>query len=541
MIIMATLLIAPTDNVRIALADLPAGQLIDLPTGPITLHDPIPAKHKFLTEPLPAGAPVRMYGGLIGRTTQPLPAGARLTTTNLTNATPDYHAWQRAPSWAPPDVSRWAQRTFAGYHRPGGRVGTANHWLVVPLVFCENRNVDLLRDLLLPELGYGKTPRPAGLRELIVAIAAGKKSDTPLSFAATANKHHRPFPNVDGLQFITHEAGCGGTRQDAEVLCRLIAGYIDNPNVAGATVLSLGCQNAEADLLRRFLPADKPVYLLDHQTVGDRDHYLELAIRKTLDGMAYANQFCRQPAPLSKLALGLECGGSDGFSGLSANPALGYVSDLLAALGGTSILAEFPELAGVEQQLINRCVDPRTAARFTDLMQRYATLAESVGSGFKDNPSPGNIRDGLITDAMKSAGAARKGGTSPIVACLDYTEPVTGPGLHLLCTPGNDVESTTGLAASGANLIAFTTGLGTPTGNPIAPVVKISSNSVLAERMPDLIDFDAGTVIRGKQTIAEAGKQLLETMISIASGETVAKAVKHGQDDFIPWRRGVSL
>jgi altronate hydrolase len=253
-----------------------------------------------------------------------------------------------------------------------------------------------------------------------------------------------------------------------------------------------------------------------------------------------ANQATRQPAPLSKLCIGLECGGSDGFSGISANPAVGHVSDLLVALGGSVILAEFPELCGVEQELVDRSVDTATAERFSSLMKAYGDSAVAVGSGFDMNPSPGNIRDGLITDAMKSAGAARKGGSSPVVAVLDYPELVTQPGLNLLCTPGNDVESTTAEVGSGATVVLFTTGLGTPTGNPIAPVVKISSNTALARRMPDIIDLNTGTVIDGEETIEQAGARILDYVVRVASGEEVA-AVRHDQTDFIPWKRGVSL
>ena len=254
-----------------------------------------------------------------------------------------------------------------------------------------------------------------------------------------------------------------------------------------------------------------------------------------------ANQLERRPAPLSKLSLGLECGGSDGFSGISANPALGYTSDLLVALGGTAILSEFPELNGVEQELIHRSVDQSVAEKFATLMKAYAASAEAVGSGFDMNPSPGNIKDGLITDAMKSAGAAKKGGTSPIVGVLDYTEQPSKPGLHLLCTPGNDVESTTGLAGSGANLIVFTTGLGTPTGNPIAPTVKLASNSALANRMADIIDLNAGTIISGEDTIVSMGHKILDYLIEVASGRAIPHAERLGQADFIPWKRGVSL
>jgi len=241
------------------------------------------------------------------------------------------------------------------------------------------------------------------------------------------------------------------------------------------------------------------------------------------------------------LTLGLECGGSDGFSGISANPALGYASDLLVTLGGTTILAEFPELNGVEQELINRCDSVELAAKFSNLMSTYSKRAEEAGSGFEMNPSPGNIKDGLITDAMKSAGAAKKGGISNITDILDFTEQATKPGLNLLCTPGNDVESTTALAGTGCNIMAFTTGLGTPTGNPISPVIKISSNSILTKRMSDIIDLDAGTIISGEDTIQTKGEELIEMMIEVASGRTLTKSEKLNQNDFIPWRRGVSL
>jgi altronate hydrolase len=237
----------------------------------------------------------------------------------------------------------------------------------------------------------------------------------------------------------------------------------------------------------------------------------------------------------------LECGGSDGFSGISANPAIGYTSDLLVSLGGAVILAEFPELCGVEQNLIDRCVDKDKAERFSSLVRSYSQRADEAGSGFYMNPSPGNIKDGLITDAIKSAGAAKKGGTSPVTDVLDYPEKVTKPGLILLCTPGNDVESTTAEVASGANVVLFTTGLGTPTGNPITPVIKIATNTSLYNRMNDIIDINTGTIIEGDETIEQAGERILDYVIKVASGEIEVSAVRHGQNDFIPWKRGVSL
>src|SRR6266567_3794920 len=249
----------------------------------------------------------------------------------------------------------------------------------------------------------------------------------------------------------------------------------------------------------------------------------------------------RSPAPLSALSVGLKCGGSDGFSGISANPAIGRTADLLAALGGRTILSEFPELCGVEQELINRGKSVAVGNRFIQLMRDYAARAAAVGSGFDMNPSPGNMRDGLLTDAMKSAGAAKKGGTSPVTAVLDYPEYSTEPGLNLLCTPGNDVECVTAQVGAGASVVLFTTGLGTPTGNPIAPVLKIASNSNLAQKMPDIIDIDAGGILPGEVTIEEMGALILDRVIQVASGETRTKAELLAQDDFIPWKRGVSL
>jgi altronate hydrolase len=408
-----------------------------------------------------------------------------------------------------------------------------------------------LQEALVKDLGYGRSQTyRLQAQQLIDLYKAGKDVqdilNADLCVTAEQGSSQRLFPNVDGIKFLTHDGGCGGTRQDAQALCGLLAGYITHPNVAGATVLSLGCQNAQVSLLeeeinKRDPQFGKPLYILEQQKIGMESDLVSQAIRQTFAGLIQANKCVREPAPLSKLCIGLECGGSDGFSGISANPAIGYTSDLLVALGGSVILSEFPELCGVEQELSDRCVDHTTAERFIHLMKAYNERAKASGSGFDMNPSPGNIKDGLITDAIKSAGAAKKGGTSPVTDVLDYPEKVKKPGLNLLCTPGNDVESTTAEVASGANVVLFTTGLGTPTGNPIAPVVKISSNTALYNRMRDIIDINTGTIIEGEETIEQAGERILDYVIKVASGEVEVSAVRHGQDDFIPWKRGVSL
>ncbi|HEU5051839.1 MAG TPA: altronate dehydratase family protein [Hanamia sp.] len=541
----------PADNVLVALDDLSANEKITYNGDEYTLINRVPAKHKFVMNDLKQGDEIYMYGVLVGKAETEIPAGSRITTSNVKHAASGFSAGERKLEWSQPDISKFANRTFNGFHRPDGKVGTANYWLVIPMVFCENRNVEVLREALVNELGYGRNRESKlGVSKLIELYKEGRDIDgilnADISSKVNEEKKQRVFPNVDGIKFLTHEAGCGGTRDDARALCGLLAGYITHSNVAGATVLSLGCQNAQVGILQEEIKKrdknfSKPLYILEQQQVGTGSELISKAIKQTFAGLVEANKLARKPAPLSKLCIGLECGGSDGFSGISANPAIGYTSDLLVALGGSVILSEFPELCGVEQNLSDRCVDLETAERFGKLMRVYNERAKAVGSGFDMNPSPGNIKDGLITDAIKSAGAAKKGGTSPVTDVLDYLEMVTKAGLNLLCTPGNDVESTTAEVAAGANIVLFTTGLGTPTGNPVSPVIKVSSNTALYKKMNDIIDINTGTIIDGEETVEEAGERILDYVIKVASGETEVSAVRHLQNDFIPWKRGVSL
>lgn len=447
-------------------------------------------------------------------------------------------------------MSKWKDRSFLGYHRADGQVGTQNYWLVIPLVFCENRNVQTIREAFLKELGYAKPDTfRAQVREMARLFRENGDPATIRQMELTdsrTGKQNRLFRNVDGIKFLIHQGGCGGTREDATNLCALLAGYCVNPNVAGITVLSLGCQHSQFSILKeqilqRSPQFDKPLLFFEQQQWGSEFRMISEAIRETFLQLTEADKLERKPAPLSKLTVGVKCGGSDGFSGISANPAVGHCADLVVALGGKVVIAEFPELCGVEQELIDRCVDDETATRFSRLMEEYARRAEAVGSGFDMNPSPGNIKDGLITDAIKSAGAAKKAGTSPVADVLGYPEYAMKTGLNLLCTPGNDVEATTGMAGAGCTIQLFTTGLGTPTGNPVSPMVKIATNTTLAKRMKDIIDINAGTIISGEQTVEEVGEEILEYVIRLASGEVTTKAMDLGQDDFIPWKRGVSL
>lgn len=547
----------PADNVIVALSNLSAGEQIDFDNQTYQLPYAVGAKHKFVTEDRQPGDSITMYGVRVGKATQPIRRGEPITTFNLRHDADRYGLDKKQPyAWQPPDVSVWQDRTFMGYHRADGSVGTRNYWLVVPLVFCENRNVLILKDAFERELGYAQpeTYRQQ-VHELLSLYRAGemdviKKMEPFVDESQNRTLTQppapsRPFKHVDGIKFLTHEMGCGGTRQDSAYLGSLLAGFINNPNVAGATVLSLGCQHLQVDMIEKEIRRQNPRFhkplLLFEQQAGTEYALMSEAVKQTFLGLIEVNKQERRPAPLSALTVGLKCGGSDGFSGISANPAVGHLSDLVVALGGKTILAEFPELNGVEQELINRTTDETKAQKFITLMGDYSAQAEAVGSGFDMNPSPGNIKDGLITDAIKSAGAAKKGGTAPVADVLDYAEPATHPGLNLLCTPGNDVEATTGMAGSGANVILFTTGLGTPTGNPVCPVVKISTNKALRQRMPDVIDFDSGPIIDGEQSIDQNAEALLDYVIRLASGDEMTQAERLGQDDFIPWKRGVSL
>jgi altronate hydrolase len=541
--------IHPADNVLVALQDLYKEDEVIFNGQAIVLQDDIHAKHKFFIEGLAVGDEVLMYGVLVGKATVSIPQGGLMTVENVQHASQDYAYRDVDYKWQQPDISAFKDRTFNGYHRADGRVGTANYWLFVPTVFCENRNLDVIKEALHNTLGYNVTDKYKQFTEqLLEASTTGQDLATfhvdQVAFAGRPK--NRVFKNVDGIKFLNHQGGCGGTRQDASLLSNLLAAYADHPNVAGITVLSLGCQHLQTENLLNDIFARNPLFkkkvlVFEQQQSQSEDQLIKDAILKTFVELTEINKIERSPAPLSQLCVGVKCGGSDGFSGISANPAVGYTSDLLVALGAKVLLAEFPELCGAEQNIIDRCVDQQTAEKFIRLMRGYDAQAHAVGSGFHMNPSPGNIKDGLITDAIKSTGAAKKAGTSPVVDVLDYTEPVTKAGLSLVCTPGNDVEATTGKAASGATLILFTTGLGTPTGNPVCPVIKIATNTALATRMSDIIDIDTGAIIRGEKTIEQMGIEILEYCILAASGEVVPKAVQLNQDDFIPWKRGVSL
>ena len=527
--------INPQDNMVVALEDLKKGEIINVAEHEIKLLEDIKQKHKFTQYSLKKGDELIMYGVKVGVANESVPMGAALNTRNTENAFNDEISFENVGK-SPVNILTKNNKYFMGYPRKDGTVGTQNIWLFFPLVFCENRNIELLKIIFEREFYPDKLVEH---QQFLRNLVQGKTEN--IEALPSVN----PFSNVE-VRFITHNAGCGGTRADSTMLGKLLAGYVNNPNVAGASVLSLGCQNLQVDLFLDQLKAinkdfDKPLLIFDQQIEGDGENFINKIIRESIIEIKKANEIRRKKFPLSKLTIGLECGGSDGFSGISANPTLGAATDKLIKLGGGAILSEFPELRGVEQELVDRCISEEKAKKFIDLMRSYENKVIESGTDFSANPSPGNIKDGLITDAMKSAGAAKKGGSSPIVDVLDYGEYIKTQGLNLLCTPGNDVESTTAMAGSGANLIIFTTGLGTPTGNPVAPVIKVASNTSVYNKMKDIIDFNTGTIIEGTQSLEDLSDSMLEFIIDVASGESVTKASQNRQFDFLPWKRDISL
>jgi altronate hydrolase len=541
--------INPTDNLLVALQDLKAGTIINHAGNEIILQDDIAAKHKFTTEAINKDGNAFMYGVLVGHASQAIAKGGLIHTFNLHHASQDFVGKQKDYSWTSPDLTKFKNRTFNGYHRSDGQVGTQNYWLVIPLVFCENRNIELLKNAFVQGLGFQKND---SVTDQVVHLRKQLEAGKTLSLGSSSNEaiiSKSPlFPNVDGIKFLTHENGCGENKDESESLCKLLAGYCVNPNVGGISILSLGCQHSQIEVFKEKLHQidsnfDKPIHFFEQQQDEGSgvENLLNDVVFKTFNGLIEINKIERKPAPLSALRLGVKCGGSDGFSGISANPAIGHTADLLVGLGETVMIAEFPELCGVEQELQNRSVTAEVADNFGKMMREYAKRAAAVGAGFDMNPSPGNIKDGLITDAIKSAGAAKKAGSSPIEDSIGYGQYATKKGLNLVCTPGNDVLATTGMAGAGATIQLFTTGLGTPTGNPISPMVKLSTNTRLAEKLPEIIDIDCGPIIRGEKTVEEMGEEVLEYVIKLASGEITTKAMDLGQDDFMFWRRGVSL
>jgi altronate hydrolase len=414
--------------------------------------------------------------------------------------------------------------------------------------------VSLLKEIFLKELGYAQPSLYQDqLRSLLELHrnGAGEAEIAAYSFPQRKSDYaqERPFRQVDGVKFVTHDGGCGESNEDSDNLARLLAGYCLNANVGGVTILSLGCQKTQVEGVKKYIyrqvPAfDKPLYYFEQQqdAGSGESAMLAEAIRQTLLGIIRINRLERRPAPLSKLKVGVKCGGSDGFSGISANPAGRTHGRPAGGAGG-------PGADGRVSRAVRGGAGPAKPRRVGGSRRPFRFPDDGV------RPAGGGRRRGFRHESLRRAtsrtasspmpssrpGATRKGGTSPVTDAVGYGQFATRPGLNLVCTPGNDVLATTGMAAAGATLQLFTTGLGTPTGNPVSPMVKIATNTTLAAKLPEIIDLDCGPIITGEKTVAGQGEEILEYLIGLASGEYRTRAEGLGQDDFLFWRRGISL
>ena len=497
----------PSDNVAIALADLPAGAV--LTDHDLILRTGVPRGHKVALEEIPAGAVVRRYGQIIGAATVDIAPGDHVHSHNLgMGMHKQDHAFGAdcrplAPAAEP--------RTFDGYHRADGRVGTRNYLGVLTSVNCS-----------------GSVAR-------FIAEAAERAGLTDA------------FPNVDGIVPIVHGTGCGMAAggEGYETLFRTLQGYARNPNFGGILLVGLGCEVMQiADLVGsgRLRADDGTFRHMTIQQTGGTRATVDRGLAILRDMAAAANRATRAPAPVSHLVLGLQCGGSDGYSGITANPALGIASDLLVAHGATTILSETPEIYGAEHLLTRRAVSPEVGSRLLDRIRWWEDYTARNGGEMDNNPSPGNKRGGLTTILEKSLGAVAKGGTAPLAGVYRYAEPIDTQGFVYMDSPGYDPCSVTGQIASGATLIAFTTGRGSVSGYKPVPCYKLATNSDMFARMEGDMDIDCGDVIDRGVSVADKGRQIFEDLIRVASGQrTKSEVLGFGGAEFVPWQIGAVM
>ncbi|MGA2327658.1 MAG: altronate dehydratase family protein [Bryobacteraceae bacterium] len=492
----STILLHPDDNVAIARVQLSPGLELRVGGRPITVLDPVPVGHKIALTAIAAGEAIRRYGQIMGRASQPIDPGRHVHTHNVgyEEIAFDYEF----PGGEIPLPAPAREPVFLGYPRQDGRAGTRNYIAVMAASNCA-----------------------AHTAELIARSYEGEVLP----------------PNVDGVVAFPHGEGCGHAfGPDTDQLQRTLAGVLDHPNVAGAIILGLGC---EVNQVGPYLGSPRVIGMTLQESGGTRATVEagRREIRKLMDAAA-AEQ--RVQTPVSKLVVGLNCGGSDSFSGITANPALGACSDLLAGLGATVVLAETPEIFGAEHLLVARARSRQVAEKLLSCIRSYKDYLNRFGESFDDNPSPGNKAGGLTNILEKSLGAVAKAGTSPMMDVVDYAERIRAPGFVFMNTPGYDPVSLAGLAAGGVNLIAFTTGRGSAIGFPTIPVLKIASNMAVWKRMRENMDVNAGPIAEGERTVQEVGAEIFNLLLKVASGERTA-AERLGHKEFVPWRIGPVL
>ena len=515
------LVLAPGDDIAVALDDLMPGERLDSPTGPqpLTIRGPVPRGHKVALREVAAGAPVRKYGQVIGVAAVPIPAGEHVHTHNLEfapgvqggavpaggGAAGSAAPAGRAASGPGPAAGQLPPPTFDGFVRADGQVGTRNYIGILTSVNCS-----------------------ATVAKLI---------------AREAERRLGSFPNVDGVVALTHGTGCGMTLagEGIRLLRRTLHGYAAHPNFAAILTVGLGCEvNQLADL--DLTGGSTPAATLSIQEAGGTT----AAVRAGLDALAEllpaADAARRVPVPASLLILGLECGGSDGYSGITANPALGAAADLLVGCGGTAVLGETPEIYGAEHLLIARAAEPAVADAIRDRIAWWEAYAAQDAGTLDGNPSPGNKAGGITTITEKSLGAVAKGGTTPLRAVYRYAEPVTETGLVFMDTPGYDPVSVTGMVAGGAQVVCFTTGRGSVFGGKPTPSLKLCSNSETYRRMTEDMDVNCGEIADGSATVAELGQRIFDLVLATASGQrTASEQLGFGEEEFTPWQLGAVL
>lgn len=488
--------INPSDNVAVALEDLAKGTHVSVDGYQVTASEAIACGHKIALAEICQGQPVVKYGTTIAAAREDIPAGSWVHTHNAVTELSENA--QYAYKHKVYDLPRMEAKTFQGYRRKGGRAGIRNEIWVIPTVGCVN---GIARQLVEQN------------QELVNGT-------------------------IDGLYHFGHPFGCSQLGDDLAQTKKLLAALARHPNAGAVLVLGLGCENLQMDMFKEELgeyDPDRVKFLL----CQDVDDELSVGTQLLQDLTEYARLFKREEIPASELVVGMKCGGSDGLSGITANPAVGRFSDRLISLGGSTVLTEVPEMFGAENMLFARCENKHVFDKAVQMVNNFKNYFTNHGQVVYENPSPGNKKGGITTLEDKSCGCVQKGGSAQIVDVLSYAETVTKKGLNLLSGPGNDLVSATDLTAAGAHLILFTTGRGTPFGAP-APTVKISSNTALYNRKRDWIDFNAGTVAEGLETLDEAGDRLLEYVLRVAGGEKTL-AEKHGCREISIFKDGVVL
>jgi altronate hydrolase len=495
----------PSDNVVTATRALEAGTAVET-VATTTL---IPSGHKIATAPIPKGAAIRKYAQLIGYASEDIAAGDHVHTQNteFRNTDMDYEFGTdlRHVEMVPEDK----RDTFMGYRRENGSVGTRNYIAVVTSVNCSATAARRIADHFGPE-----------------ELAA--------------------YPNVDGVVAFVHGTGCGmaGSGDGFEALQRVMWGYARHPNHAGVLMVGLGCEMNQIDwLLEAYGLKQGPLFhTMNIQGVAGLRKTIEMGIEKVKAMLPIANQAVRTPCPASELMVALQCGGSDAWSGITANPALGYACDLLAAQGGTGVLAETPEIYGAEHLLTRRAVSPQVGERLIGLIRWWEDYTARNKGSMDNNPSPGNKKGGLTTILEKSLGAAAKGGTSPLTGVYKYAEPVRAKGFTFMDSPGYDPASVTGQIAGGCNLVCFTTGRGSAFGSKPAPTIKVATNSEMYGRMIEDMDVNAGDILTGEATVESKGREIYELFLRVASGEmSKSEAQGLGDYEFVPWQIGAVM